>query len=161
MWLSSRWGHMEPGNAHWWKVADFFSWISIFQNSAPWVVQKPFHHLYRRGNFWDFWGKKLEFFGNCLEIVWPIFGPPGGALVPPRGPKMGPGTPGIDLKSHQQISKIWAGGVNFFLKFWFSVLCVFFNGKLFFRFFSFFPPNLVRVFKLSYLRAPGPGAPKF
>ena len=33
-----------------------------------------------------------KFFGKLLEIFWLIF-------EPPRGPKMGPGTPGIDLKS--------------------------------------------------------------
>ena len=36
-----------------------------------------------------------------MEIFWPIFGPPG----PPRGPKMGPGTPGIDLKSKKKNQK--------------------------------------------------------
>ena len=54
--------------------------------------------------FWEFFLKFVgEFFGNLLAYFWA----PWGALGPPRGPKMGPGTPGIDLKSPKKIQKIW------------------------------------------------------
>ena len=58
-------------------------------------------------------------------------GPEGGALGPPRAPKMGPGTPGIDFKSLQKIakfSKILAGSINCF---GFSVFGVFLNSFFF------------------------------
>ena len=71
----------------------------------PILASKPIqnHKEKSKENIW-------EFFGHFLAYFWA----PWGALGPPRGPKMGPGTPGIDLKSPKKISKIWAGSVNYF-----------------------------------------------
>ena len=68
--------------------------------------------------FWEIVGEICsEIIGNFLEKCWTFFGlflgPLGRALGPPRGPQMGPGTPGIDLKSKTK-SKILAGSVNYF-----------------------------------------------
>ena len=46
-------------------------------------------------------GKFWIFFENLLAYFWAPWGGPG----PPRGPKSGPGTPGIDLKSKKKNQK--------------------------------------------------------
>ena len=58
---------------------------------------------HRKGSFGapSFWGSL-----GSIAVTFVSFGVPLGDLEgPPRGPKMGPGTPGIDLKSKKKIQK--------------------------------------------------------
>ena len=69
-------------------------------------------------SFWDFF---LKF----LEIIWKFVGQFLDPLGPPRGHKMGPGTPGIDLESPQKCQKFGPEVSTIFEILIFVFFCVF------------------------------------
>ena len=71
----------------------------------PRVARRLGRKLYFSLYVCDFGKFVGKIFGFFLEMFWLIFEPPGGGPWAPRGPKMGPGTPGIDLKSRKKIQK--------------------------------------------------------
>ena len=89
----------------------------------------------------DIWGSFWEIFGIFFEFFCIIFGPPGGPLGPRRGPKMGPGAPGIDLKSPKKIQKFGPEVSTIFEILIFGFLGVFLMEINFFQFFPYFLPR--------------------